>query len=110
MDNSWKKMIFGEKMPDKDDPKYKKRYEREVQAGKKFADKTGISWLVGVLQLYGQNHKKAFLGITFGFVLTLFFFNAARLMTAYRYSKSQPQTTAVEKVDSALHSIHRINH
>ena len=27
---SWKKMIFGEKMPDKDDPKYKERYEREV--------------------------------------------------------------------------------
>ena len=24
---SWKKMIFGEKMPDKDDPKYKERYE-----------------------------------------------------------------------------------
>ena len=22
---SWKKMIFGEKMPDKDDPKYKER-------------------------------------------------------------------------------------
>ena len=29
---SWKKMIFGEKMPDKDDPKYKERYEREVAA------------------------------------------------------------------------------
>ena len=27
-----KRMIFGEKMPDKDDPKYKERYEREVKA------------------------------------------------------------------------------
>ena len=34
---SWKKMIFGEKMPDKDDPKYKERYEREVAAGRKAA-------------------------------------------------------------------------
>ena len=32
---SWKKMIFGEKMPDKDDPKYKERYEREVAAYRK---------------------------------------------------------------------------
>ena len=30
-------MIFGEKMPDKDDPKYKERYEREVAAGRKAA-------------------------------------------------------------------------
>lgn len=29
----WKKMIFGEKMPDKNDPKYKERYEKEVAAG-----------------------------------------------------------------------------
>lgn len=27
---SWKKMVFGEKMPDKDDPKYKERYKKEV--------------------------------------------------------------------------------
>ena len=27
---SWKKMIFGEKMPDKDDPKYKERYGSSV--------------------------------------------------------------------------------
>ena len=31
----WKKMIFGEKMPDKNDPKYKERYEKEVAAGRK---------------------------------------------------------------------------
>lgn len=31
---SWKKMVFGEKMPDKDDPKYKERYKKEVAAGR----------------------------------------------------------------------------
>ena len=30
-------------MPDKNDPKYRERYEREVEAGRKFADKAGIS-------------------------------------------------------------------
>ena len=39
---SWKKMIMGEKMPDKDDPKYRDRYEREVDAGRKFARATKI--------------------------------------------------------------------
>ena len=28
----WKKLFVGEKMPDKDDPKYKQRYESEVNA------------------------------------------------------------------------------
>ena len=31
-----KKIIMGEPMPDKNDPKYKERYEREVEAGKQF--------------------------------------------------------------------------
>ena len=35
--SSFKKFILGEKMPDKDDPKYKDRYEKEVNAGMKFA-------------------------------------------------------------------------
>ena len=29
----FKQMLIGEKMPDKDDPKYKERYERDVRAG-----------------------------------------------------------------------------
>ncbi len=28
----WKKLIMGEKMPDKNDPRYKERYEKEVSA------------------------------------------------------------------------------
>ena len=34
---SWKRFIIGEKMPDKADPQYKERYEKEVDAGKRFA-------------------------------------------------------------------------
>lgn len=32
-----KKVILGEKVPDKDDPNYKKRHEEGVEAGKSFA-------------------------------------------------------------------------
>ena len=41
----WKRLIVGEPMPDKNDPKYKERYEREVEAGKRFADKRWHFWL-----------------------------------------------------------------
>ena len=47
---SWKKMIFGEKMPDKDDPKYKERYEREVAAGRKAARLLRLDKAAGGLQ------------------------------------------------------------
>lgn len=38
----FRRMLFGEKMPDKNDPKYKERYERDVDAGRKFAKATRI--------------------------------------------------------------------
>lgn len=109
MDNGWKKIFFGEDMPDKEDPRYKKRYEREVAAGHKFADRIGLSWLAGQLQLYGQNHKKAFLTFTFGFVLALFVLNVTRLARAYRAGASKVSPTVVSRMDSALHNIHHNN-
>ena len=38
----FRRMLLGEKMPDKHDPQYKERYEREVDAGRKFAKATRI--------------------------------------------------------------------
>ena len=35
-------MLFGEKIPDKNDPHYKERYKREIEAGRKFAKATRI--------------------------------------------------------------------
>ena len=33
----FRRMLLGEKMPDKNDPQYKERYEREVNAGRKLS-------------------------------------------------------------------------
>ena len=89
----WKRLIVGEPMPDKNDPKYKERYEREVEAGKRFADKCGISWGAKRLQEVGQEHKMAFLAIVFGFVL----------MDVMQH-QGQIKATAIERVDSAMQS------
>ena len=40
-----KKVLMGEKMPDKNDPQYREQYEREVRAGQKFAEKTKLNIL-----------------------------------------------------------------
>ena len=56
----FKRMLFGEKMPDKDDPQYKERYEREVQAGHKFAKATRIDQAAAKVQ--GQRTPDAVSG------------------------------------------------
>ena len=81
----FKRMLFGEKMPDKDDPQYKERYEREVQAGHKFAKATRIDQAAAKVQ---------------GFA------NAHRLVTVYRHSPVS--RTATEKQDSVLRERHKL--
>ena len=49
---SWKKMVFGEKMPDKDDPKYKERYKKEVAAGRKAARLLKLDKAAGGVQRF----------------------------------------------------------
>lgn len=54
----WKKLFVGEKMPDKDDPKYKQRYENEVNAGRKFARMMKLDVLAGIdSELCNQSQK-----------------------------------------------------
>lgn len=99
---SWKRFIIGESMPDKDDPKYKARYEREVAAGRRFAQKSGISCLARFLQSWGQSHRAAFVAIVFGFVIVCFLVNMFRLVRVYQRGGAAPKAVAVERVDSAL--------
>lgn len=40
-----KKVLMGEKMPDKNDPQYREQYEREVRAGQMFAEKIKLNIL-----------------------------------------------------------------
>lgn len=94
------KLIKGEPTPDKNDPKYKERYEREVQAGKDFADKTGLTWLSAVITKWSVKHKKAFFGIVFGIIILCFILNCINFV---RYANSGSKgKTAIELQDSAL--------
>ena len=100
-----KRMIFGEKMPDKDDPKYKERYEREVKAGRKFAETLHIDKFAASIQRFADRHRTTFLVIVFGFVVGSFAWNIYRLAVVYNHKPNQ--RTATEMQDSLLRQRHK---
>ena len=97
-----KKIIMGEPMPDKNDPKYKERYERDVEAGRKFANASGLGWLSARITIFAQENKEAFLFISFGIVILLFSLNIIGMVKSYRASHSNQPAQSVQRVDSAM--------
>ena len=98
---SLKKMVMGEEMPSKDDPKYKERYQKEREAGMRFAEKSGINCLVSKVQRFANSHRIGFIALVFTFVIGCFGINVLNMVRSYKQHASR-RTTAVEKVDSAL--------
>jgi hypothetical protein len=56
----FRRMLLGEKMPDRNDPKYKERYERDVEAGRKFAKATRIDKAAAKVQGFANVHRTLF--------------------------------------------------
>lgn len=94
----WKKLIMGEKMPDKNDPRYKERYEKEVSAGRKVARFLKIDKAAAATQRFADRWPKLFLGIVFGIVIFCFVLNVYRLSQVA--TKANNYQTAVEKQES----------
>lgn len=91
----WKKLIMGEKMPDKNDPKYRERYEREVGFGRKVARFLRIDKAAAATQNFANRWPKIFLGIVFGIVIFCFCLNVWRLSQVAR--NAGEYQTAVEQ-------------
>lgn len=91
----WKKLIFGEKMPDKDDPRYKAQRESEVKAGREAAKVLGVDKAVGKTQRVALKYPKIFLAVVFGFVVICLGYNVYRMVRVC----NRPDTpeTAVER-------------
>ena len=94
---SWKKFIMGEKMPDKDDPQYKEQYERDVDAGRRFARWSKLDKFAAKVQDFANNHTKAFLIIFFGFILLSFGRNLYRMVLVL--NQTEKPTSAVYQQD-----------
>ena len=79
-----KKVILGEKVPDKDDPNYKKRHEEGVEAGKSFARTMRLDKAAAKVQHFASTYPKLF-----------------RMSTAVSY-RSKP-SSAVVRQEKELH-------
>lgn len=97
----FKKILFGEKVPDKDDPKYKERYEKDVAAGKSFAMALHLDKTAECVQRFASRHTKLFLAIIFSFVLFSVGLSLYRMTQAVTY-RPQP-SSAVERQEKELH-------
>ena len=96
----WKKLIFGEKMPDKDDPKYKVQRESGVKAGRETAKALGVDKAAAKAQRAALRYPKAFLAVTFGFVVICLGYNVVRMVRVYNLPEAKQ--TAVERQDALL--------
>lgn len=101
----FKRMLIGERMPDKDDPKYKERYEKDVESGRKFARVTRIDRAAAKVQGFANVHRRLFLVIVFTFLITSFAWNIYRIVVVYQHRN--PQHTATEMQDEALRQQHQ---
>ena len=110
-------MLVGEKMPDKDDPKYRQRYEEEVKAGRRFARTLKLDVLAVKVQQFANNHKQLFLALVFGFILLCFGFNIYRMVMVYNHQQSTQSATERQeqlmrqrrkKVNNAINNAHTI--
>ena len=103
---NFKKVFLGEKMPDKDDPKYKERYEKEVEAGRRVAKTLGMGTMTYRFQMWANRHSKAF----FIGILTLIAFiilvSLMRLATATKVPTSPMR--AVERQEQVLRNTEKI--
>lgn len=97
----WKKLIIGEKMPDKNDPAYKEKREQAEKAGKTFAETLRLDKAAAYVQRFASGHNKMFLALVFSFVLFSISLNLYRMFTAVKH-RYQP-TSAIERQESELH-------
>ena len=97
---NWKKFIMGEKMPDKDDPQYKDKYEKDVDAGRRFARWSKLDKAAARVQRFANEHTKAFLIIVFGFIILSFSMNIYRMGRVW--SQSGQVKSAVEQQDELI--------
>ena len=95
-----KKILFGEKVPDRDDPNYKKLREESEAAGRKVTQMTGMGKFVAKVQRIAENHQKVFLAIIFAYC---FFASLIAIQRVnYLWHNRPQQSSAVERQEREL--------
>ena len=96
----FKRVVVGESMPDKDDPKYRARYEREVAAGRRFGEMVGIARFGGWLCRVADRHRKWTVGLILCLCMFFFLYNFCHLVVGL--GSAGKRANAVEYQDSVF--------
>lgn len=96
----WSKLFKGEPMPDKNDPKYKEKYEMAYNAGSWFARATGITWIGRKIINFAFAHKRLYLSLMLGLAILVFLIQVGRIVIYHNEGKAYIPVT--ERVDSVL--------
>jgi hypothetical protein len=95
-----KKILFGEKTPDENDPKFQKLREESEAAGRKVTQMTGMGKFVAKVQRFAENHQKVFFGIILAYV---FFASIIAIQRVnYLWYNRPQQSSAVERQEREL--------
>ena len=91
-------------MPDREDPKYQKQYEKEVATGRKFAEKLHLDVPFRKAQEFANRFPSLFLSVVFGFVFICLCLNIYR-MTVACHSHAAHKVTATERQQQRLQEV-----
>ncbi len=95
-----KKILFCEKTPDENDPKFQKLREESEAAGRKVTQMTGMGKFVAKVQRFAENHQKVFFAIIFAYV---FFASIIAIQRVNNLWHNRPQqSSAVELQEREL--------
>ena len=91
-----KRILFGEKTPDRDDPEYQKLREESEAAGRKFAELLHLGAVVAAVQRFADRHSKIFAFVLFCLTVHLYRLNHA-------LNHRPTRSSAVERQEQELH-------
>ena len=96
-----KKILFGEKTPDRDDPEYQKLREESEAAGLKTSKFLRLDKATAAVQSFAEGHRTLF----FGFLLALSIIIASAQIRRIQYAWQlrNSHSTAVERQRHELH-------
>ena len=96
-----KKILFGEKTPDRDDPEYEKLRAKSEAAGLKTSKFLRLDKATAAVQRFAERHRTLFFGFLLALSILIACAHLNRIRIAMKYRNSH--STAIERQEQELH-------
>ena len=96
-----KRILFGEKTPDRDDPNYQKLRDKSEAAGFKTSKLLRLDKVAAAVQRFAESHRTLFFGFLLALSIIIGSAQIRRIQHAWQHRNSH--STAVERQRHELH-------